>query len=31
MVGPKAGDEVLDRSERYGLAGDLGESLGRGP
>ena len=28
MVGPKAGDEVLDRSQRHRFAGDLGETLG---
>ena len=28
MVGPQAGDEILDRSERYRFAGDLGEALG---
>jgi hypothetical protein len=28
MVGPEAGEEILDRSERHGFAGDLGESFG---
>ena len=28
MVGPKAGDEILDQSERYGLPRDLGKFFG---
>jgi len=28
MVWPQAGDEILARSERHRLAGDLGEALG---
>ena len=28
MVGPEVGDDILDRRERNGFAGDLGEALG---
>ena len=28
IVGPQAGEEVLDGAERDGFAGDLGEALG---
>jgi hypothetical protein len=29
MIGPQASDEILDRSQRHGLASDLGEALER--